>query len=174
MQRTYSYLSSKYKVHVVFLGYFMVVIAVFCAIKLIIKPELNIYVLAFVAAAYGAANTFIFKSNPKDIIIDDDTISFVSPFGEVKYDIKRLVNFQVKDFANAQFYIRAAQDDGKKSRFWIAYYYFNDRNDLMREFYYIQKKVDPKNIIYKGREKMFMYRPGTAPEGWDENAGDDE
>ena len=114
MQRTYTYLSSKYKVHVVFLGYFMVVLTIFFAVKLIINPQLNIYVLGLVAAGYGAANTFVFKSNPKDVIIDDDSISFISPSGNAKYDISRLTNFQVKDFANAQFYLRVAQDDGKR------------------------------------------------------------
>lgn len=151
----------------------MVIASVFFAFKLIINPRINFYLLGLMAAGYGAANTFIFKSNPRDIEITDKTISFIS-FGEDKYEIKRIKNFQVKEYANAQLYIRVAQDDGKKGRYWVSYYYFSEKEDLIKEMYFIENKVHPERAKFRGRKKLFAYRPGQAPEGWNENAGDNE
>lgn len=151
----------------------MVIASVFFAFKFIIDPKINFYLLGLMTAVYGAANTFIFKSNPRDVEITDDTISFIS-FGEEKYEISRLKKFQIKEHANAQFYIRVAQDDGKKGRYWVSYYYFSEKEDLIRELYFIENKVHPERAKFRGRKKMFAYRPGQAPEGWNEKAGDDQ
>lgn len=140
----------------------MVAASVFFIIKLIMDPRINFYFMGLLAAVYGSANTFIFKSNPRDIEITDDTISFIS-FGEARYEIKRLKNFNIKEYANAQFYIRVVQDDGKKGRYWVSYFYFSEREDLIRELYFIENKIHPDRAKFRGREKMFAYRPGQEP-----------
>ena len=165
MQKTYTYNPRKYKIHIVFLGYFMLAAAVVLAVKWIMSPGVNLYLLGLVAAVYGTLNTFVFQANPRDVVIEDGSITFVS-FREYKYAIDELVSFNIREFANAQFFIRLETKNGKKARYWVQYYHFSDREDLINELYHIEMKVHPTNIKFRGRERQFAYRPGAAPEGW--------
>ncbi len=158
MLKTYSYDNSRYRIKVAFAGYFMIAIAVVLTVLFILKPTQYIYLLGIVVGVYGAFNTFYFKSYPRDIVIDDAAISFIS-FGEKKYEISNLKTFNVREFANAQFFIRVEQKDGKQGRYWVTYYYFSDREELINELYYIEKRIHPKNIKFRGREDMFNTRP---------------
>lgn len=169
MTKKYEYYAPKYKVHVHFLGYVMIALAILLGIRIIANPEISLNMFGFVAAVYGALNTFVFKSTPKDIIIDDESITF-SSFGETKYKIAELTQFQIREFANAQFYIRVEDNTGRKARYWVTYYYFSDKDDLILELYHIESVVHPTNLKVTGREKQFEFRPGTTPKGWDENA----
>lgn len=165
MQKIYTYNPTKYKVHIIFLGYFMIAAALVLGAKWLMAPGVNIYLLGLIAAVYGSLNTFVFKANPRDIIIDDEYINFVS-FGEHKYAIDEFTQFNIREFANAQFFIRLETKGGKKARYWVQYYHFSDREALIDELYHIEMKVHPTNIKFRGRERQFAYRPGAAPEGW--------
>lgn len=158
MQRVYSYEGKRYQFSVVFVGYLMIAIALVLGILFIMNSKQYIFLFGLVVAIYGVLNTFVFKSNPRDIVIDDKSISFVS-FGEAKYNIYELKTFKLKEFANAQFYIRVEDKEGKHGRYWVQYYYFSDREELIDELYYIEKKVHPTNLKFRGRENMFNLRP---------------
>lgn len=158
MQKTYSYDRGRYRFKVVIASYIMIAVAIILTILFILRPTQYIYLLGIGAAIYGTLNTYVFKSYPRDVVITDDSISFVS-FGEVKYDINQLTTFNVREFANAQFFIRVEDKNGKRGRYWVFYYYFSDREEMINELYYIEKKVHPKNIKFRGREDMFNTRP---------------
>ena len=136
----------------------MIAIAVVLGVLFIMKPTQYLFLFGMGAAIYGVLNTFKFKSNPRDVVIDDETISFVS-FGEAKYNIGKLKKFLIKESANVQFYIRVEDEDGKRGRYWIQYYYFSDREELINELYYIEKKVHPTSLKFNGRDNMFNHRP---------------
>ena len=132
MQKTYAYESKAYRFRIVIIGYILIVIAVALAVLYVLSPTRFIYLFGIAAAVYGALNTFVLKSNPREVVIDDETISFVS-FGEARYEIAKLKTFNVREFANAQFYIRVEDTAGKHGRYWVQYYYFNDREELIGE-----------------------------------------
>lgn len=158
MQKKYSYETKRYNFSIVFVGYLMIPIALVLIVLFLINPTQYLYLFGIGIAIYGALNTFVFKSNPRDIVIDDETISFVS-YGEAKYDIKKLKSFNVREFANAQFYIRVEEQGGKRGRYWVQYYYFDNREELINELYFIEKKIHPNIIKFRGRENMFNARP---------------
>lgn len=158
MQKKYSYNNDRYNFKIVYTGYFMIAIAVVLAVMFIMKPTQYVFLFGIAVAIYGILNTFVFKSNPRDVVIDDNTISFAS-FGESKYKIDQLKTFLLKEFANAQFYIRVEDQGGKRGRYWVQYYYFSDREELINELYYIEKRVHPTSLKFRGRENMFNYRP---------------
>lgn len=158
MQKTYSYDSDRYRFKVVIASYIMIAVVIILTILFILRPTQYIYLLGIGAAIYGILNTYVFKSYPRDVVITDDFISFVS-FGEIKYDINQLTTFNVREFANAQFFIRVEDRNGKRGRYWVFYYYFSDREEMINELYYIEKKIHPKNIKFRGREDMFNIRP---------------
>lgn len=158
MQKTYIYEPKGYRFRVVLIGYLLIVIALALIIMYALEPTQFIYLFGVCAAVYGALNTFVFKSNPREVVIDDESVSFVS-FGEAKYDIKKLKTFNVREFANAQFYIRVEEEGGKRGRYWVHYYYFEDREELINELYCIEKRVHPDNLKFRGRDNMFNLRP---------------
>ncbi|MFZ7134272.1 MAG: hypothetical protein ACOWWR_18145 [Eubacteriales bacterium] len=158
MERTYAYESKRYQFKIVFVGYLLIAIAVVLSILFIMKPTQYLYLIGVGVAIYGILNTFVLKSNPRDVVINDDTISFVS-FGEATYNIDKIKTFMVKEFANAQFYIRVEDKQGKRGRYWVQYYYFSDREELINELYCIEKKVHPTILKFRGRENMFNVRP---------------
>lgn len=136
----------------------MIFIAVTLGILFILNPTQYLFLFGIVISIYGILNTFIFNSNPRDVVINDKTISFVS-IGESKYNIDQLKIFILKELANSQFYIRVEDEQGKHGRYWVQYYYFSDREELIKELYYIEKKVHPSSLKFRGREDMFNHRP---------------
>lgn len=158
MQRIYKYDPKRYQFKVVYTGYFLILIAVVLTGLFIKDSSQLLYLFGVIVAVYGAINTFFLKSNPGTIFIDDQKIKFIS-FGEAVYDVSELIRFQVKEFANAQFYIRVEDKNGQKGRYWVSYYYFSDQEELIDELYFIEKKVHPTNIKFRGRENMFNVRP---------------
>ncbi len=157
MQKVYNYKPERYKFKVVYTGYFLIAISVVLAGLYILNPTQYFYLFGIVGSLYGVINTFVFKSNPKSILIDDETITFLS-FGEVKFKINELERFVIREFANAQFYIRVRDKNGTKARFWVSYYYFIDREELIDELYIIEKRIHPNNIKFRGRDHMFNVR----------------
>ncbi len=165
MQRTYTYEPSKYKFKIVIMGYAVIFFGLFCLIQWLRAPGLNLYIFGVIAAIYGTFNTFIQKCNPSAITVDDESITFHA-FGEKKYLISDFEMFNIRENANAQFFIRIKDRAGKAQRYWVNYYYFSEREDLINELYHIQMQIEPDNIKFRGRQKQFMYRPGQEPEGW--------
>lgn len=157
MQKTYSYDPERFKFKVVFSGYILIASVLIFTVLFAMNPSQLLYLFGIGISAYGAVNTFVLKSNPKEIVIDDNSIDFKS-FGEVKFDIESLDRFVIKEFANAQFYIRVADNKGKKARFWVSYYYFSDREDLIDELYVIEKRIHPNSLKFRGRKHMFNVR----------------
>lgn len=170
MKKTYRYKQNRYFTQIQLVGYFMVLILIYGVVQFLRAPGLNIYVLVIAAAAYGAANTFIFRSNPNTVVVDDTTVSFGSPYGTSTYEIDQLEQFQIKEFpTNYQLFIRCRTKDGKNhSRHWVNYYFFNDSKDMIDEFYFLEKKCHPNALKFRGRPKLGMERPGPSPamEGW--------
>lgn len=157
MQKIYNYNPERYKFKVVYTGFFLIAIAAVLTVLYVMNPTQFLYLFGIGGSLYGAINTFVFKSNPKSILIDDETITFQS-FGETKYKINELERFVIREFANAQFYIRVADKNGTKGRYWVSYYYFFDREEMIDELYVIEKRIHPSNIKFRGRDHMFNIR----------------
>ncbi|QSX09246.1 hypothetical protein J0B03_04065 [Alkalibacter rhizosphaerae] len=158
MQRVYEFDPKRYQFKVVYTGYFLILIAVVLTGLFIMNTSQLLYLFGAVVAVYGIINTFFLKSNPGTIRIDDNMIRFIS-FGEVVYELEDLTRFQIKEFANAQFYIRVEDNSGQKGRYWVSYYYFSDQKELIDELYLIEKKIHPISLKFRGRENMFNVRP---------------
>ena len=173
MSRTYTYEPSRYKFKIIYIGYLIIVFGLFCLVKWIMDPGLNLYVFGVVAAAYNTINTFVLKCSPSAITVDDESITFHA-MGERKFMISDFEDFNIRENANAQFYIRITTKDGKSQRYWVNYYYFSEKEDLINELYHIEMTVRPNGLKFRGRQKQFMYRPGQEPEGWFLEVDEDE
>ena len=161
MLRTYTFEEKRYRYKVVYTGYALVAILAFCAIQAVLSLSV-FWLLAALIAAYGAANTFLTKSNPRTVTVSDESITFGS-YGEKTFEAAKLKRFRVRlSTAGYQVYVRVADSEGRKGRFWVTYALFSEKEDLLKEFDYLERKVHPDSLRMSGRSKMGTCRPAKA------------
>jgi len=167
MQRTYIFEPDRFKWKVTIKSYLVLFFGLWCLIQWILSPGLNLWIFGIIAAVYGTVNSFVLKCEPGKIIVDDESITFDAR-GERKFMISDITSFNIRENANAQHFLRITTKDGKSQRYWINYYYFSEKEDLINELYHIEMLVHPDSLKFRGgdRKKQFMYRPGQEPEGW--------
>lgn len=158
MNRTYIFEEKAYRYKVVYIGYLLLAIVAFCLFQLMTGPSL-FWVLPGLIAAYGAANTYLTKSNPREVVVSDETLTFRS-YGEKTFTVSKLTRFRVRvSTAGYQVYVRCKDSDGNKGRFWVNYAVFSDKEDLLKEFDYLERMVHPASLRMSGRPNQGKSRP---------------
>lgn len=158
MERTYIFEEKAYRYKVVYIGYLLVLIVAFSLFQLVTGPSI-LWLFVGLIAFYGAANTYLTKSNPREVVISDETLIFRS-YGEKAFTVAKLTRFRVRvSAAGYQVYVRCKDSDGNKGRFWVNYALFSDKEDLLKEFDYLERKVHPDSLRMSGRNKVGVSRP---------------
>ena len=143
----------------------------------VITSQANVILWALGAAIciYSLANSYIRKSNPRVIRISDEEIIF-SSIGEKCFEISKLTKFRVKvSTPNYQVVVRVEDENKQQGAFWVTYSQFNDKMDLIAEFDYLEKKIHPDSLRFRGRSGIGDKRPEcAAPLTTDENGKDEE
>ena len=133
MERTYTFEEKRYRYKVVYIGYALLAILAYSLFMAVTGLSLFWTGVALIAA-YGAANTFLTKSNPRQVLVSDEHITFRS-YGEKTFEVAKLTRFRVRvSAAGYQVYIRVADSEGHHGRFWVTYGQFSDKADLVKEF----------------------------------------
>jgi predicted membrane metal-binding protein len=160
LERVYEYDKAAYRNKVLLVNIALVLILGYCLYKVIFGgTNVYLWLLAVAICVYALANSFLRKSNPRVITISDDEIVFAS-FGEKRFEIQKLIKFRVKvSTPNYQVLIRLEDSDKKFGSFWVTYSQFNDKLDLLAEFDYLEKKVHPDSLRFRGRSGMGNKRP---------------
>lgn len=158
MERTYTFAEKPYRYKVVYIGYLLVAILAFSVFQVATGPSL-FWLLPGLIAAYGAANTFLTKSNPREIVVSDESITFRS-YGEKTLTVAKLKHFRMRvSAAGYQVYIKAADEAGNKGRFWVNFALFSDKENLLKEFDYLERKTHPDSLRMSGRPNQGKSRP---------------
>ena len=163
MERVYEYNKTSYKYKVQMTNILMVPLLGYFVYR-VITSETNVvlWVLGAVICIYSLANSFIRKSNPRVIRISDDEIVF-SSFGEKCFEINKLIKFNVKvSTPNYQVVVRVEDVNRQHGAFWVTYSQFNDNMDLLAEFDYLEKKINPDSLRLRGKIGMGDRRPDNA------------
>jgi hypothetical protein len=160
MERVYEFEKGAYRNKVLMINYLLIGILGYALYRVIFVPKYAVlWMLAIAVCVYALANAFLRKSNPRTIAISDDEIVF-SSFGERRFDIKKLTKFRVKVVTpNYQIMVRLADSDKRQGSFWVIYSFFNDKKDLLAEFDYLERKVHPGSLRFRGRDKLGLSRP---------------
>lgn len=157
MERIYTFAEKPYRYKVVYIGYLLIVILAFSLFQLAVGSLF--FLLPALLSAYGAANTFLTKSNPREIVISDESITFRS-YGEKTFTVSKLKLFRLRvSAAGYQVYIRCADTQGHRGRFWVNFALFSHKEDLLKEFDYLERKVHPASLRMNGRPKQGAARP---------------
>jgi hypothetical protein len=160
VERVYEYNKTAYRNKVLLPNFLMVPILGYCLYRVIIVGT-NIYLWAMgaIVCIYSLANAFLLKKNPRIITVSDDEIVF-SSFGEKRFEISKLTKFRVRvTTPKYQVMIRLEDSDRRYGSFWVTYSQFNDKQDLIAEFDYLEKKVHPTSLRFKGRSGIGNKRP---------------
>ena len=166
MERIYEYNKQSYRNKVLLINYLLILLLGYFLYRIIFLGS-NVYLWGFlsIVCVYSLANSFIRKSNPRIIKISDEEIVF-SSFGEKRFEIKDLTKFRVKvSTPNYQVMVRVEDVNKKNGAFWVTYSQFNDKMDLIAELDYLEKKIHPDSLRFRGRKGMGDKRPEMNPEG---------
>ena len=160
MERIYEYNKNAYRNKVLLVNCLMILLLGYFLYRIIfIGTNFYLWVFLAVICIYSLSNSFLRKSNPRIIKISDEEIAFVS-FGEKRFEINQLIKFRVKvSTPNYQVLVRVEDVNKKNGTFWVTYSQFNDKMDLIAEFDYLEKKVHPDSLRFRGRKDMGDKRP---------------
>lgn len=160
MERIYEFEKNAYRNKVLLVNCLLFPILGYCLYRIIFVPRnVLIWASALGVCAYALFNSFLRKSNPRIIKISGDRISFIS-FGEKTFETARLTKFRVRvSTPGYQVLVRLEDSDRRRGSFWVTYAQFNDKQDLLAEFDYLEKKVHPDSLRFRGRGKTGDARP---------------
>ena len=169
MQRTYTYDLHFYRIKVLYMHYALIAILGYSLYHMIANGLNVLFIIISVICIYALKNLFLTKSVPRYIIVDDEKITFKS-FGQKTMKVRSLNLFRIKTSTPGyQVVVRAADDEGNKGTFWVSFNYFNDKQDLLEEFNYLERRAHPDSLRLRGNDNIGQCRPHekvgeTAPD----------
>ena len=154
MERTYEFEKTAYRNKILLINWLLIPLLAYCLYRLFwVGTNMALWVLAAAVCVYGLTNSLLRKSNPRTITVSDDEIVFAS-FGEKRFEVNKLIKFRVKVVTpNYQIVVRVEDSDRQRGTFWVLYSQFNDKLDLLAEFDYLEKKVHPSSLRFRGRDR---------------------
>jgi hypothetical protein len=167
VERKYEFEKTAYRNKIVLVNYILIGILCYAVYRLIFAPAYApLWAAAAAVCVYALANSFFRKANPRLITVNDTEIVF-SSFGEKRFEIALLTKFRVKVVTpDYQVLVRLADSEKRQGSFWVVYSLFNDKKDLLAEFDYLERKIHPDSLRFRGRAKLGLSRPreaGTDP-----------
>lgn len=161
MERTYRFREKQYRYKVVYIGYLMAAILLYSLFRICTAPS-PLFLLTLLLSAYGCSNTYLTKSNPREVVVSDSAIVFRS-YGEKRFEVSGLTRFRVRvSVAGYQVFVRVRDGAGHRGRFWVNYGAFSDGAELLQEFDFLERKVHPDSLRMSGRPQMGARRPGAS------------
>jgi hypothetical protein len=133
----------------------IILVAVFCAAIFVFSLWMiafnaavrGFFAVTALAAGYTVWNTFISRSNPRRIILEEDGISFES-FGKTDtYFFDDITTFLAKDFrGSGKIFLRVNNHNLFRGRFWIHTREFNDSDELFLFLLKLEYKTHPDSL----------------------------
>jgi len=106
-----------------------------------------LFCLAGAAAFYTAWNTFISGANPSRVIVDRESISFVSFRKTERYLYREIHTFLAKDFrGSGKIFLRINRPTLFKGRYWIHAREFNDAEELFLFILKLEYNIHPGSM----------------------------
>jgi len=159
MQRTYTFDLHFYRIKVLYMHYALIAILAYSLYHMIANGLNMLFIIIAVICMYALKNLFLTKSVPRYVIVDDEKITFKS-FGQKTMMVRSLKLFRIKTSTPGyQVVVRAADDEGNKGTFWVSFNYFSDKQDLLEEFNYLERRAHPDSLRLRGNDNIGKCRP---------------
>ncbi|MDR1894277.1 MAG: hypothetical protein LBQ61_06240 [Spirochaetales bacterium] len=140
---------------------------VFCALVCLAALYLALFggvyrgVFGFISfvAFYSFWNIFVSRSNPGEIILEEEGITFLSFGRKDKYLFSEITSFLVKDFrTSGKLYIRVNNANLFKGRYWFNFLMCNDGEELYLFLLKLEYKTHPASLKAKAWDST---KPGV-------------
>lgn len=156
--KVYTYNKTAFFMQVKFTGIFCLGVAVIALISAISGYLSGLMVFISVVALYQVWNTFVSHSNPEQVILDDDTITFASFQKEDRYVVSEMKQLRIREFpSSGKMYIRIDDANLFHGRYWIQSSQFNDGKELFKALLDIEYKKHPDTLKARARSVNTEY-----------------
>ncbi len=150
----YTYNSSHYMIQMTVPGVFTLLIGLYSMYKFLTGGFNFLWLLITFVCVYNVWNTFVSISNPSEIIIDDDTLTFVAYKGSHVYETKKIEKFAMRPVAGGErMYVMIDKGGILRGRYWIRLAEFNDSKELNDYFYRLDARVNPDSVFTTARKQ---------------------
>ena len=135
---------------------------------LLTPPLLAFFV---VAAIYQVWNVVVSAAHPKDVIVDDESISFCLYGRQDRYELDQISDLHVRSNAhNGKLFIRINKPTIFRGRYWVNTQDFNDGRELFNLIEDLEVRVHPDGLKAKARRSNEKYLEDAAKREEKENA----
>jgi len=174
MSKTYAYNPKEYFTQITFIGMFCAAVFVLCIVMCVISELRLLFGFVALVAGYTVFNTFVSRSNPSEVILEEDGISFAAYGKAVKYRFEDITSFRAKDFQmTGKIFLRVNKSSLFQGRYWINTARFNDGAELFLYLLRLEHQTHPDSLKAKAWEST---RPGedkTPVLPWQIQPGED-
>lgn len=173
MKKEYSFKKNQYFVQVTLTGIFTIFIVLACIyLMLFTAPYRMLFAFIALIAGYSSWNTFISRSNPQKVILEEDSISFESYGKKDKYLFKGITEFRAKDFrGSGKIFIRVNNSNMLTGRYWIHTKEMNDSDELFLYLLKLEHQTHPDSIKARAWNSTKPGEDKTPRLPWNLDAG---
>lgn len=149
--KKYKYNSMRYLISVIMPGFFMILMLIYALFNNYVNFSVNIYSLLIIICIYGIFNTFVSSSNPKEIIIDNKCIRFISFIAKHNYEIKDIEKLRIREFYNKNLYLKINDGSLLRGRYWIRTNMFNNDVELYNYLVELEEFLYPDSLKFRNK-----------------------
>lgn len=160
MSKTYTFEDPVYTVEVPVTTAVCAVAIVYCAWHAILgdllTPALMLFFMA--AAIYQVWNVMVSAAYPHYVVVDDESISFVSSVRTDRYELDKITDLTVRANArNGRLFIRIENPTIFRGRYWVNTQDFTDGRELFDFVIDLECKVNPEGLRARARRNNEEY-----------------
>lgn len=138
-------------------GVFCILIGLYSIGMLVMGNTL--FLVPLIVCIYQVVNTFVSISNPSEVTISPDTLTF-SAYGKThSYKISDIKTLQVKEIdLHRKMYLRVNEPTFTKGRYWVMCGKMNDSKQLWDQLIYLEYCKDPEQLKFRARVPVNPYK----------------
>ena len=160
MSKTYTFEDPIYTVEVPVTTAVCAVAIFYCAWHAVVGDLLSPALMLFfmVAAIYQVWNVLVSAAYPKHVVVDDESISFVSMTRTDRYVLSEIKNLYLRANArNGRLFIRIDDPTIFRGRYWVNTQDFTDGRELFEFVVDLECKVNPEGLRARARRNNEEY-----------------
>lgn len=145
--KTYTYTPKEYNIKVTVPSVFTVFIFIVCIYEIIFSANKAVFALVGFIALYTFWDTFVSISNPSQVKISSQFLSFIAYGREHQYLLEDIYSFKIKEFRySGKMFIRINKANRLRGRYWLNTKEFPDGNELFQYMMDLEHHVHPNSL----------------------------
>lgn len=145
--KIYTYSPKEYNIKVTVPSVFSVFIFLVCIYEIIFTANKTIFALVGFISLYTFWDAFGSISNPSQVKISSQFLSFTAYGREHQYSLEDITSFKIKEFRySGKMYIRINKSNRLRGRYWLNTKEFNDGDELFRYMIDLEYHVHPNSL----------------------------